>query len=396
MNNKFTTRTENKTLGSVISDLNNPRTKINLNPEYQRNIVWSEEQQKLFIDSLNRGIVPQSIIMNVNTKTGERICIDGKQRLSTIKDFSNGKLYLETDDEILYYDKKPDIITNKKFTKTDTHFENLPLLFVYYYDLEYEDQLEIFNRIQNGKPAKEGELISSKIKDQKICDDFNKFCDQQKNLLINYAEIDRDKHKHIIMLILYMIYNEKLQICNDKNKLNKFIEEFTNKNNKNKFQKLLKELDETIKHTFTNDLLNNKIILKKKINNNLLLSIVYIIYCKYNNNWKNFDDKTIMHIRKVIQILNKNKTKYKGDSMKILDKIKKDYEKEMKKQKNIKSYNNDEKIVKNKYDTNSDNDSDNDSNNDSNNGSDSGGDNYESPNVESEDEKPKKKIIKKI
>ena len=79
---------------------------MNINPEYQREVVWTEQRMVHLIDSLfNNYYVPPlifKVISGVKEGTNERrkwrTCIDGKQRLTTIRKFFDG--------EIPYVDKK--------------------------------------------------------------------------------------------------------------------------------------------------------------------------------------------------------------------------------------------------------------------------------------------------
>ena len=92
---------------------------MDINPEYQREVVWTEQRMVHLIDSLfNNYYVPPlifKVISGVKEGTNERrkwrTCIDGKQRLTTIQKFFDG--------EIPYVDKK----RNKWYQLT-----NLPLV----------------------------------------------------------------------------------------------------------------------------------------------------------------------------------------------------------------------------------------------------------------------------
>ncbi|KAM5541581.1 hypothetical protein V8D89_004771 [Ganoderma adspersum] len=61
---------------------------IDLDPEYQRDIVWSETKQSGLIDSILRNFYMPPVIFAVTTNddgTQTRTCIDGKQRLTSIQ-----------------------------------------------------------------------------------------------------------------------------------------------------------------------------------------------------------------------------------------------------------------------------------------------------------------------
>jgi hypothetical protein len=70
---------------------------LNLNPEYQRNDVWKQEDKEKLLDSIFAqvpiGVITRSIKdINPNNKNKYIInIIDGKQRISTLIDFFLGK-----------------------------------------------------------------------------------------------------------------------------------------------------------------------------------------------------------------------------------------------------------------------------------------------------------------
>jgi hypothetical protein len=66
---------------------------IDLNPIYQRDVVWSETKQIGLIDSIFRNFyIPPVIFAVTKDDEGEpvRICVDGKQRLTSIQKFLDG------------------------------------------------------------------------------------------------------------------------------------------------------------------------------------------------------------------------------------------------------------------------------------------------------------------
>ncbi|KAG7439442.1 uncharacterized protein BT62DRAFT_1081595 [Guyanagaster necrorhizus] len=66
---------------------------INLDPEYQRDVVWTQQKQTGLVDSVLRNFYIPPIIFAVNTfddGTETKTCIDGKQRLTSIHRFMEG------------------------------------------------------------------------------------------------------------------------------------------------------------------------------------------------------------------------------------------------------------------------------------------------------------------
>lgn len=75
-------------------------SKLLLNPDYQRNVIWDKAKKTAFVESLFMGIIippvyvveiPGDNILEENTYE----VVDGKQRLSTINEFIKGTLVLQ-------------------------------------------------------------------------------------------------------------------------------------------------------------------------------------------------------------------------------------------------------------------------------------------------------------
>lgn len=70
------------------------RKELILAPKYQRENVWDSKQKSELIESILMGI-PIPIIYLFETREGTKQVIDGRQRISTILDFFNGKFELK-------------------------------------------------------------------------------------------------------------------------------------------------------------------------------------------------------------------------------------------------------------------------------------------------------------
>lgn len=144
MSEKFISTLEQCSISSIYSDINNKDSQINLNAEYQRDVVWDDEKMRYFIDSINIGIIPTNLIFNINTDTGEKICIDGKQRITSIKRFmeNDPEIYLtDVDEKRIYYSKIPEDIDNTRIfkQKEKTEFISRKIPVVTYTDLNYDE-----------------------------------------------------------------------------------------------------------------------------------------------------------------------------------------------------------------------------------------------------------------
>ncbi len=98
--------------------------KLILEPEYQRNDIWDLEKKTAFIESLYMGIIiPPIYVVEVPSEdilSGNRYeIVDGKQRLSTIKQFIGNKLKLKTKN-LEYY---ADIFGEKTFIELKEQYQ---------------------------------------------------------------------------------------------------------------------------------------------------------------------------------------------------------------------------------------------------------------------------------
>ncbi len=80
------------TLRDLTSKLEKRRLFV---PDYQRRFVWREDKQCCFIESLFMGLPIPSIFLGRSQRNGSYEIIDGVQRLSSIKNFVEGRLKLE-------------------------------------------------------------------------------------------------------------------------------------------------------------------------------------------------------------------------------------------------------------------------------------------------------------
>lgn len=67
------------------------RESINLNPDYQRNYIWSSNDQKFLVDTIIKGYPLPSFFVYLD-KNGKYEMVDGQQRSKTIYRFINGKI----------------------------------------------------------------------------------------------------------------------------------------------------------------------------------------------------------------------------------------------------------------------------------------------------------------
>lgn len=153
--------------------------KINFDHISQRSLVWERARKSNLIESLILSYpVPQVYarrIVGEEDKKGDKIyfILDGKQRLSTIKEFLNDEFTLTKLPPVTYFDDELDKevsldISNKKFSELPDGLKDLlntvTFNIVYFDNLTKEEERTLFRKLNNGKPlsTKSRTLASAK------------------------------------------------------------------------------------------------------------------------------------------------------------------------------------------------------------------------------------------
>lgn len=227
--------------------------KYNFSPSYQRRgDVWSEEKQAFLLDTIlkNYPMPPIFLHQRIDEETGatKYDVIDGKQRLTAIVKFLQGKLALPQDfDEGMYGDSKLNGIYFKDLDKELAEYKKQ--LWRYSITVEYvdTDELEIIDNIfdrlnRNGEPLEMQELRKAKYHDTELmklienccgCVDWNKLS----GIKFNRMQ-DQEFVSELLFIILegevdngdtndtldskYKIWSEKINAKNAKKYLEKF------------------------------------------------------------------------------------------------------------------------------------------------------------------------------
>ncbi|KAG8702375.1 hypothetical protein FRC09_004769 [Ceratobasidium sp. 395] len=156
---------------------------IKVDPEYQRNVVWSDAKQSKLIDSILRNFyVPPILFCISEDSTGNqtRICIDGKQRLTSIRRFLDGLIphkdgyvqkslgSLRGDDpffrrKMSFYFKQADGTKAVRLLPEPLRkqFRNKTLVCIEYRELSPVHEREMFQRVQLGMALTTGEQLQS-------------------------------------------------------------------------------------------------------------------------------------------------------------------------------------------------------------------------------------------
>lgn len=128
--------------------------KLWLNPDYQREAVWTRSQKQLLIDSILRGIdVPKLYFREVDQGKYELEVVDGQQRLRSLFDFMDDAYKLPSDADDVEGRETAGKIFSTLPTELQMLFQNVPLDVVQMNSAYTDDDIEeIFLRLQNGTP----------------------------------------------------------------------------------------------------------------------------------------------------------------------------------------------------------------------------------------------------
>lgn len=202
----------------VISEFyeNDTVGKYKYDATYQRDKVWSEEKKSFLIDSIlkNYPIPPVFLRLRINKDTGATTydVIDGKQRLSTIRDFIDGKVQLPDDfgDEELNGACFFDLDKFEKYKKQFWRYK-IPIIFI-----ETEDDgliKNVFDRLnRNGEPLVPQELRHAKYgetKFYKVIEGVASNCCWT-DIFNNILEVERMENHEFVSELMFIIINKKI------------------------------------------------------------------------------------------------------------------------------------------------------------------------------------------
>lgn len=139
---------------------------VNLNPVYQRNVVWDSKKQRLLLVSLWTNMYIHPVMFNsiVDEKGVSRwICIDGKQRLTSVKLFFDNKLPIAIGEQNVYYKSVPAGIKRARAMTDSEKFmvEQKTLNIVKFDNLDTRSEKHIFSVIQNGVALNKAEKLNA-------------------------------------------------------------------------------------------------------------------------------------------------------------------------------------------------------------------------------------------
>lgn len=138
-------RDERRTAEDVVRRIDNGR--FVLDPDFQRGFVWSTEKQSRLIESILMRI-PLPVFYVAEDPKGRLIVVDGRQRLTTLQLFLNGKLRLDLDD-------RPEL-HKKTFRDIEVRLQNrVEDCQLHFYIIDHavpeRARLDIFERVNGGE-----------------------------------------------------------------------------------------------------------------------------------------------------------------------------------------------------------------------------------------------------
>lgn len=153
-------RTDQRTVREVVRRIQNNR--YDLNPDFQRDFVWSTVKQSRLIESCIMRI-PLPVLYVAEAQDGRIIVVDGLQRLSTFTRFLDNQLKLsfERGDDV-----PPHPLEGKKFQDLDLKLQERvedTQLTLYILDSKAPERakLDIFDRVNSGEPLTRQQMRNS-------------------------------------------------------------------------------------------------------------------------------------------------------------------------------------------------------------------------------------------
>ncbi|KZT26758.1 hypothetical protein NEOLEDRAFT_1131787 [Neolentinus lepideus HHB14362 ss-1] len=141
---------------------------IDLNPDYQRDVVWPESKQIRLIDSLFRNFYIPPIVFAIRPdEDGEmvRICVDGKQRLTSIQKFFDGQVpHKDPVTGRSWYYTSPENLRSSRLEVPEYWkkvFASKTIICAEYTNLTATMEREIFQRVQLGMALTAAEKLQA-------------------------------------------------------------------------------------------------------------------------------------------------------------------------------------------------------------------------------------------
>lgn len=189
----------------------------------QRAEVWNKEKKTYFIDSLLRGYpVPQVFTRRFEDGASAKgkpkkvyDLLDGKQRITTFASFLNDEWILGDMEPVVYEDDGDEFeidLSGMKFSELPEEIkyslETASLSIVYFDDLEKEEEVEMFKRLNSGQP------LSAKSRTLASCRHIEDLLRIGKHDLFDEmlsAKAKENKNQVILVMKAYTMLNTSIE-----------------------------------------------------------------------------------------------------------------------------------------------------------------------------------------
>ncbi|CAG8459402.1 4558_t:CDS:2 [Ambispora gerdemannii] len=217
---------------------------IDITPDFQRDVVWGESRQSHLIDSVLKNFYIPPLIFSckqVNNKL-VRVCIDGKQRLTSIKRFMDNKIphvdAYDSHKEKRYYSQSKNGRSRTLSQLEREMFGGSGFICVEYSNLTLKQEQEIFGRVQFGMTLTSAEKLKA------ISSPVSEYAHQIFSTYPSLARIvdaRRDRAFQLIVQSLHMIETEPPNFRSTPSLITKYIKLDRN---------VPRELYDTTQHVF--------------------------------------------------------------------------------------------------------------------------------------------------
>jgi hypothetical protein len=166
-------RTNTVKVFDILRDLEGDVPRLRTNPEWQRGDVWTPALRLKFIESVLLGMpIPQITLWK--HPDGRSIVVDGRQRITTLQMYRNGKIPVSK--SII---KKYDELSEEE----QSSFNDTPILVLEFpRTVDEADICDYFERINaGGKSLSHGELMNNRIASSPIIQEVSKLFFQEES-----------------------------------------------------------------------------------------------------------------------------------------------------------------------------------------------------------------------
>ncbi|MEG2447131.1 MAG: DUF262 domain-containing protein [Acinetobacter sp.] len=219
---------------------------LTIDPDFQRNLVWSAASKSKFIDSLAKQLPIPSMCISLDYKSDKRLVIDGLQRISTIVSFLNEETWVLSnikDIDVRLRGRTPNQIKNEYpeiFSKIENISIPITVLRCNYTKKSHMQYLfTIFHRLNSGGNKLNNQEIRNCIYSGKFNNLLKEIASDEKSQeFFNYKNTPLSKSKPLHrssyryqfeeLYLRVLAFSDRLDIYNGK--LSSFLNDFMDDN----------------------------------------------------------------------------------------------------------------------------------------------------------------------